>query len=44
MYIQFSPPAEQNDGCREKTIHDYLCQHSKMNINRMFSVAVPNSG
>ena len=44
MYKQFSPPAKQAEGCREKTIHGYLHQHSKRKINRMFNVAVPNSG
>jgi len=44
MYVQFSPPTEQNDGCGEKAIYDYLHQHAKMNINRMLNVAVPNTG
>jgi hypothetical protein len=44
MYIKVSLPAEQNEGCREKTVRDYLLQHSKGKINRIFNVAVPNSG
>jgi len=39
-------PLQQNKmmAVEKKTIYDYLYQHSKMNINRMLNVAVPNTG